>query len=33
MIVTLGRQCGCDGDEVGKKLSELLGIPFIRSQS
>ena len=28
MIVTLGRQCGCDGDEVGKKLSELLGIPF-----
>ena len=28
MIVTLGRQCGCAGDEVGKKLSELLGIPF-----
>ena len=25
MIVTLGRQCGCAGDEVGKKLSELLG--------
>lgn len=24
MIVTLGRQCGCAGDEVGKKLSELL---------
>jgi cytidylate kinase len=28
MIVTLGRQCGCAGDEIGRKLSELLGIPF-----
>lgn len=32
MIVTLGRQCGCAGDEVGRKLSKLLGIPFYTKQ-
>ena len=28
MIITIGRQCGCSGDEVGRKLSKLLNIPF-----
>ena len=27
MIITIARQCGCEGDEVGRKLSEIYGIP------
>lgn len=27
MIITIGRECGCMGDEIGKKLSEKFGIP------
>ena len=27
MIITIARQCGCEGDEVGRRLSELYGIP------
>ncbi|MBQ4612928.1 MAG: cytidylate kinase-like family protein [Clostridia bacterium] len=27
-IITLGRQCGCGGHEIGKKLAERLGIAF-----
>ena len=28
MIVTIARQCGCDGDELGEKLAKKLDIPF-----
>ena len=28
MVITIGRECGCSGDEIGEKLSEKLGIPF-----
>ena len=28
MIITIARECGCDGDVVGKRLSELYGIPL-----
>ena len=24
MIITIARQCGCEGDEVGRKLSEII---------
>ncbi len=27
-IITIGRQCGSGGHEVGKKLAEKLGVPF-----
>ncbi len=27
MIITIGRECGCNGDEIGKALSEKYGIP------
>ena len=27
MIITIGRECGCDGDEVAIRLSERFGIP------
>lgn len=27
-IITIGRQCGCGGREIGKKLAERLGIAF-----
>lgn len=27
MIITIGRECGCMGDEIGKKLSEKFEIP------
>lgn len=27
-IITIGRQCGSGGHEIGKKLAEKLGIPF-----
>ena len=28
MIITIARQCGCDGDTVGKLLSEIYNIPL-----
>ena len=28
IIITIGRQCGSGGHEIGKKLAEKLGIPF-----
>ncbi|MGN0469315.1 MAG: AAA family ATPase [Acutalibacteraceae bacterium] len=28
MIITIARQCGCDGDTVGKMLSEIYNIPL-----
>ena len=28
MIITIARQCGCEGDEVGRKLSEIYGVLF-----
>lgn len=28
MIITIARQCGCCGDEIGKRLSELFHIPL-----
>ncbi|MDO5549399.1 MAG: cytidylate kinase-like family protein [Eubacteriales bacterium] len=28
MIITIARECGCDGDTVGKRLAELYGIPL-----
>lgn len=28
MIITIARECGCDGDLVGKRLAELYGIPL-----
>ena len=28
MIITIARQCGCDGDQVGKRLAEIYGIPL-----
>ena len=27
MIITIGRECGCDGDEVAVKLAEIFNIP------
>ena len=27
MVITIGRECGCDGDEVAKRLSEKYRIP------
>ena len=27
MVITIGRECGCDGDEVAKRLSEQYKIP------
>ena len=27
MIITIGRQCGCGADEIGKMLSEKYAIP------
>lgn len=27
MVITIARECGCEGDEVGRKLSEQYGIP------
>ena len=27
MVITIARECGCEGDEVGRKLSEIYGIP------
>ena len=31
MIITIARQCGCEGDEVGRKLSEIYGIQIGRA--
>ena len=28
MIITVARQCGCDGDQIGKALAEKYGIPY-----
>lgn len=28
MIITIARECGCNGDVVGQKLSEFYGIPL-----
>ena len=28
MIITIARECGCDGDKVGEKLAEHFSIPF-----
>lgn len=28
MLITIGRECGCGADEIGKILSEKYGIPF-----
>ncbi len=28
MIITIARECGCNGDMVGKRLAERFGIPF-----
>ena len=28
MIVTIARECGCDGDKIGEKLAEHFSIPF-----
>ncbi len=28
MIITIARECGCNGDVVGKKLAEFYGIPL-----
>ena len=27
MVITIGRECGCDGDEVARRLSEQYKIP------
>lgn len=27
MVITIARECGCDGDEVGKRLYEKYSIP------
>lgn len=27
MIITIGRECGCAGDQIGKRLAETYGIP------
>ena len=27
MVITIARECGCEGDEVGRKLSGQYGIP------
>lgn len=28
MIITIGRECGCGADEIGKMLSEKYMLPF-----
>ncbi len=28
MIITVARQCGCEGDQIGKALAEKYGIPY-----
>ena len=28
MIITIARECGCDGDKIGEKLAEHFSIPF-----
>ena len=28
MLITIGRECGCGADEIGKILSDKYGIPF-----
>lgn len=28
MIITIGRECGCRGDSVGKALAKKFNIPF-----
>ena len=28
MIITIGRQCGCNGDYIGRKIAEKYNIPF-----
>ena len=28
MLITIGRECGCGADEIGKILSDKFGIPF-----
>jgi cytidylate kinase len=28
MIITIARECGCDGDLVGQRLAELYGLPL-----
>lgn len=28
MIITIARECGCDGDVIGKRLAELYGLPL-----
>lgn len=33
MIITIGRQCGCNGDEVGRALAELYQIPLYNKQA
>ena len=29
MIITIGRQCGCGADEIGKMLSEKYAMPMV----
>lgn len=32
MIITIARQCGCQGDEIGQKLAEEYGLSFYNKE-
>lgn len=33
MIITIARQCGCQGDEIGKRLAEEYGMTFYNKEN